>query len=73
MDDVGRVNVKTTSQQLVHEVLTVIIRQILPRIDNSVHISLHQVSDNIDIFVSGLGWWFLHIHKSNDIFMVEEF
>jgi len=37
-----------------------------------VHISLHQVSYNIDIFISSLCWRFSNIYKCDHILMVEK-
>ena len=66
-------NVKASSEQLIHEILTVIIRQILPRVDNSMHVCFHQVSNDVDVLVAGGSWWFLNINQPNNVLMVEEF
>ena len=66
-------NVKASSKKLVHEILAVIIGQILPRVDNSMHVCFHQVSNNVDVLIAGGSWWFLNINKSNNVFVVEEF
>jgi hypothetical protein len=72
MDDVRRVHVVATFEDLVHEVLHVVIRQILSGVDNSVHVSLHQLCDYVNIFEASAGRWLCYIHKLNYIFMVEE-
>ena len=66
-------NVETASQKLVHKVLTVIISQILSRLDNPMHICLHKICDDVDVLVACWGWWLLDINKSDDIFVIEEF
>ena len=37
------------------------------------HISFHQVSDDVDVLVANLGGRLLHINQSNDVFMIKEF
>jgi hypothetical protein len=73
VDDVGTVDVETPSEQLVHEILAVVIREVLSRVNNFVHISLHQISDDVDILVTSGRMRFLYIHQPNDILVVEEF
>ena len=73
MNDIGTVDVQTPSQQLVHEILAMVVCQVLSGVDNSVHVCLHQVGYNVDIFVSLHRWWFLHIDKSDDVLVIEEF
>ena len=72
VDDVGRVDVQTAAQKLVHEVLDVVIRQILPRIDHSVHIRLHQVRYNVDVFVPSWRWRLLNIDQRYNVLVVEK-
>ena len=62
MDDRRRVNVETASEQLVHEVLAVIVSKILARVDDSVHVSLHQIGDDVDVLVAGRSWWLLNVN-----------
>jgi hypothetical protein len=66
-------NVETASKKLIHEVLTVVVRQVLSWIDDSVHICLHKISYDIYVFISSFGGWFLNINKSNYVFVIEEF
>ena len=73
MDNVGGVDVQAPSQQLVHEVLAMVIGQILSRVYHSVHVCLHQVRDDVDVFVASWSWRLLHVDQPDDIFMVEEF
>lgn len=72
MDNIGGVNVKTTAQQLIHEILAMIIREVLPRIDYSMHIGLHQVRNDVDVLVPGLRRRFLHVDEANNVLVVEE-
>lgn len=66
-------NVEAASQQLIHEILAVIVGEVLSGIDNSMHIGFHEVSNNIDIFIPCHGWWLLHVDKSNNVLMIKEF
>lgn len=66
-------NVQAASQELIHEILAMVISQILARVDHSMHISFHQICDDVNIFVANLRWWFLHINEANNVFMVKEF
>lgn len=58
MDNVGRVQVVASAQKLVHEVLHVLVGELLSRVDDSVHVSLHQLSDDVNIFIASLCWGF---------------
>jgi hypothetical protein len=73
MNNIWWMNVETASKKLVHEVLTVVVRQVLSWIDDSVHICLHKISYDIYVFISSFGGWFLNINKSNYVFVIEEF
>ena len=66
-------DIETSSQQLIHEVLGVVISQVLSGVDHSVHVCLHQIRYDVDIFISCLGGGPLHVHQSDDVLMVEEF
>ena len=72
MDNVRRVNVEAASEQLIHKILAVVVRQVLPGVYDPVHICLHQVCNNIDIFVASGAWRFLHVYKPDDVLVVEE-
>ena len=50
-----------------------VICQILSWINNPVHIGLHQVSYDINVFISSLCWRLLNVYKPNYIFVVKEF
>ena len=49
-----------------------VVSEILSGVDNSVHICLHQVCDDVDILKPCSSRWSLNIKQSNDIFMVKE-
>ena len=66
-------NIEAPSEQLIHKILAVVVSQILPRVNHSVHISLHEVCDDVDVFVVGLGGWLLDVDQSNNILMIKEF
>ena len=72
VDDVGRVHVVASCEDLEHEVLQVIVCQVLPRVDNSMHISLHQLRDNVDVFIARGCRWFGNIQDFDDVLMIEE-
>ncbi len=72
MDDIRGVDVETASEQLVHEILAVVIGQVLAGVDDSVHVSLHQISDDVYIFISRGGGGLLHVHQADDVLVVEE-
>jgi virulence-associated protein VapD len=73
VDDIRAVDVKTSSKQLVHEVLRVVVGQILARVDDSMHVGLHQVCDDVNVFVASGCRWFLNINESNDVLVIKEF
>ena len=50
-----------------------VVCQILTRVNDSMHICFHQISNNINVFISRLLWWFLHIHQPDNVLMIEEF
>jgi len=72
MNDIGRVNVQATSEKLIHEILTMVIFEILSWINDSVHISLHQIGDDVDVIEASWLWWLLHVDQADDIFMIKE-
>ena len=65
-------DVETASQQLVHEVLAVVVSQVLTTVDHSVHVCLHQVRNDVDVFEPTGSWWLLDVHEADDVLMVEE-
>ena len=65
-------NVQASSEQLIHEILTVIVCQVLSWIYNSVHICFHEIGNNVDVFIASLWWWFLYVNKTNNVFMIEK-
>ena len=73
MDNVGRVNVKAASQELIHEILAMVVCQILARVNDSMHISFHKICNDVNIFITNLRWRLLDINKTNDIFVIKEF
>ena len=65
-------NVQGSSKKLIHEVLAVVIRQVLPGVDDSVHVSLHEVCDNVNIFETFGGRRLLDVDEPDNVFMVKE-
>ena len=66
-------DIEAATQQLVHKVLDVVISQVLPRVDHSVHVSLHQVSDDVDVLVASLSRGPSNVDQGNDVIVVKEF
>jgi hypothetical protein len=62
VDDVGRVKVVAATQELVHKVLHVLVGKLLSRVNDSMHVSLHQLGDNVNIFIASRGWGLQHIN-----------
>ena len=50
-----------------------VISQVLPRIDNSVHVCFHQVRDDVNVLIACLAGRLGDINKGNDVLMLEEF
>lgn len=72
MDNVGCVHVVAARQDLEHEVLQVVVGQVLPRVDDAMHIRLHQLSDDVDVLVASLGGRLGNVEDFDDVFVVEE-
>jgi hypothetical protein len=72
VDNVGRMEVVSSGEKLVHEVLQVLICQLLSRVNNSVHISFHQFGDNVNIFVPSGCRGLQNINQVNDVLLVKE-
>ena len=53
--------------------MAVIIGEVLTGVNNSMHISFHEIGDDVNIFIAGRSRRLLDIDKTNYIFMVEEF
>jgi hypothetical protein len=49
-----------------------IISEVLTGVNNPMHISFHEIRDNVNIFITGRSRGLLDIDKTNYIFMVEE-
>ena len=73
MDDVRRVHVVAARQHLEHEVLQVVVCEVLARVDDTVHVSLHQLRDDVDVLVVGGGGRLRHIEYLDDVLVVKEF
>lgn len=73
MDDIRAVDIQAASEQLIHEVLAVVVGQVLPRVDDSVHVGLHQVGHDVDVLESCGSGWLLDVDESDDVLMVKEF
>ena len=49
-----------------------VIRQILSRVNYAMHISLHKIRNNVNVFITRRGWRLLYVHETNDVLMVKE-
>lgn len=61
MHDVGAVQVEHTPEELIHKVLIVLIRQLLPRVDELMHICFHQLGYYVDVLIAHLRGRFLNV------------
>ena len=57
MNDVGGMHEEKPSEYLIDKVLDVVVGKFLPRINDSMEISLHEVGDDVNIGVVGTGLW----------------
>lgn len=62
VNNIGRVQVVAAAQKLMHKVLHVLVGEFLSGVDNSMHISLHKLSDNVNIFIACLSWGLEYIN-----------
>lgn len=63
---------KQSSQDLVNEVLDVLIAELLTRVDDPMEISLHQVSDDVNVGIASPCFWPENVHQPDDIVVFEE-
>lgn len=47
-----------SSEYLIDKVLNVVVGKFLPRIDDSMEVSFHEVGDDVNIAVASAGLWF---------------
>lgn len=73
MNHVGRVDVKQPTQSLVHEILNVLVGQLLLGVDHSMKIRFHQVCDDVDVFIILGVIRPLEVEQRNDVLVVKEF
>ena len=65
-------DIQSTPQKLVHEILTVVISKVLSGVYNSMHIRFHQVCDDVNIFETFGGGRLLHVYEPNNVLMIKE-
>ena len=53
MDDVGRVHVVAAGENLEHEILQMVVSQVLSGVNDAMHVGLHQLCDDVNVFVAG--------------------
>lgn len=73
MDHISRMHKEEASENLVHKVLYMFITQILPGINDTMEVCLHQLGYYIDVDVASPCFGFEQIHHVYDILMLEEF
>ena len=73
MDDVCCVHVVATGEHLEHEILQVVIGQVLSGVNDTVHIGLHQLSNNVDVLIPSGRRWPGDIQNFDYIFVLKEF
>ena len=67
-----RMQVEQTSQQLVHEVGVVLIRQRLLRMYQTAQVCFHLLRHDVDVLVVGLMARFLDIDQFYDVLMLKK-
>ncbi len=66
-------HIENSSKNLIYEVLDVLIAQLLPRIDDPVHVGLHQICNNVNVLKAPSTLVrFLDIQERYYVLMVEE-
>jgi hypothetical protein len=73
MDDVSRMHEEKSSEYLIDKILDVIVGEFLPRINDSMEVSLHEVSDDVNIGVIGAGLRLENVQQSDDVIVLEKF
>jgi len=86
MHNICRVHIKDSPDQLVNEILNMLIRKILgnvgysqpmgafylSRVDDSVEISFHEISHNVNIIISSLCFGLDDVDNTDDVFVLKE-
>ena len=72
MNHICRVHVHEAPQQLVHEVLDVLVAEVLSGVDHPVQVCFHQVCDDVDVLVARAARGPLHVHQTYDVLVVEK-
>ena len=73
VDDVCRMHVVASGQDLKHEVLEMVISEVLSGVDDPMHVSFHQLRDDVDILVVGWRRWLGDVKNLDDVLVVKEF
>ena len=73
MDDVSRMHEEKSSEYLIDKILDVIVGEFLPRINDSMEVSLHEVSDDVNIGVIGACLRLENVQQSDDVIVLEKF
>lgn len=72
VDNVRRVHVIRRPENLVHEVLNVLVAELLLRVNDSVQVGFHEVSDDVDVSVSFRVLRFEDLKQANYVVVVEK-
>jgi len=70
VEDIGRVHGFERTQSLVDEVLAVVVGELL-RADDSVHVSLHELLNEINLCERLQASWLLDVENGYDILMIK--
>lgn len=73
MDDIGGVHEQQSPQDLVHEVLYMLVTQVLPTVYHPVQVRLHELGDDVDIDVASPRLRLQQVHHIYYVLMLEEF
>lgn len=72
MNDISRMHEEKSSQNLIDKVLNVVVTQFLARIDDSMEVRLHQISDDVYVGVACSRFWLENVEEPNDIIVLEK-
>lgn len=73
MDYIGGVHEKEAAKELVDKILNMVFREVLAGVDDPVQVGLHELGDDVDVSVAGLGFRLHEIDHVDDVLVLEIF
>ena len=73
MQNVGRMHKEDASKDLIHKILDVFFSEFLTGVYDSMKVGLHEISNDVNITVSGPSLRLEDIYKAYDVLMFEKF